>query len=70
MGLVRIEPQPRCGRPVRIAFSNRGPEYWYNERVAWRHGNGNQMLFEWKCPLGVNGEPVLVDGVWYWKEAR
>ncbi len=61
-----IEPQPRKGTPFRIAFQNRGPEYWYNENSGWPRCG--RMLFEWKCPFGVNGEPVFVDGKWYWRE--
>lgn len=64
--MPRIEPQPRNGKPFRIAFVNRGDEYWYNERLAYKHGRG-PMLISWKCPFGVNGEPVLVDGVWRWR---
>jgi hypothetical protein len=63
--LVKIEPQPKRGAPFRISFSNRSPAYWYNEQLSWPRGN--HMLFEWKCPFGVNGEPVLVDGTWYWR---
>lgn len=62
---IVITPAPRNGRPFRIAFVNRGPEYWYNERLGYRRGRG-PMLFEWKCPFGVNGEPKLIDGVWHW----
>lgn len=64
--LIELSPQPKNGPPVRINFSNRGPEYWYNERLGWKRGHG-PMLFEWKCPFGVDGEPVRVDGKWYWK---
>lgn len=60
-----ITPQPRNGPPFRINFVNRGREYWYNERLAYRRGFG-PMLFEWKCPFGVNGYPKLIDGLWYW----
>jgi hypothetical protein len=24
------------------------------------------MLIEWKCPFGLNGEPKLIDGKWWW----
>lgn len=60
-----ITPQPLNGKPFRIKFINRGPEYWFNESIGYRHGRG-PMLFKWKCPFGVNGEPKLIDGVWYW----
>ena len=65
MEAIPLNPQPRMGAPFRIAFANRGPEYWYNERVGWAQG-GNQMLFEWKCPLGPHGKPVWIGGMWYW----
>lgn len=65
--MIRIEPQPKRGKPFRIAFQNRGPEWWYNECFGWPQ-NQERMLFSWKCPLGEKGEPVLIDGVWYWKE--
>lgn len=65
---VLMKPQPRNGPPFRIAFVNRGPEYWYNERLAWsRHGNP-PMLFEWKCPFGKVGKPVFLNGAWYWEK--
>lgn len=63
--MIRMEPQPRNGPPVRIAFTNRGQQYWYNERIGFRRGRGS-MLFEWKCPFGLDGKPTLVEGVWYW----
>lgn len=66
--MPRLEPQPRNGKPFRISFVNRGDEYWYNERLAWRHGYG-PMLISWKCPFGVKGEPVFVDGEWRWRRA-
>lgn len=61
-----MEPQPKCGAPFRIHFTNRGPEYWYNERRAYRDRRRGDMLFEWKCPFGSAGRPQYLDGVWYW----
>ena len=61
-----LEPQPRNGKPFRIHFVNRGDEYWYNERMGFRRGHG-PMLISWKCPFGVDGEPVLVGGEWRWQ---
>ena len=64
--LIPLSPQPRNGKPFRIAFANRGPEWWYNERLGWpRHTN--RMLVSWRCPFGADGEPVRVYGVWYWR---
>lgn len=64
--LKPLEPQPANGPPFRIAFTNRGPEYWYNERLGWPRRT-NKMLFEWRCPTGQNTyEPKRVDGVWVW----
>lgn len=70
MDWIRIDPQPRNGKPFRIAFTNRGDEYWYNERLGWNTLRTNKMLFSWKCPFGADGEPVLVDGVWYWRKTK
>lgn len=64
--LPRIEPQPDI-KPFRIHFTNRGDEWWYNERRMWRKRGRGPMLMQWKCPFGENGEPVFVDGAWYWK---
>jgi hypothetical protein len=64
--IILIDPQPQCGRPFRINFQNRGPEYWYNERRAYRDRQRGPMLFEWKCPFGQHGTPELINGLWYW----
>lgn len=60
-----IHPQPKKGKPFRIAFINRGDEYWYNENSAFPRRSG-RMLFVWRCPYGVRGEPRLIDNLWYW----
>lgn len=62
----RIEPQPDM-MPFRISFSNRGPEYWYNERRRFRQCGRGPMLMSWKCPFGEAGKPVRIDGVFYWE---
>ena len=62
-----IEPQPDI-KPFRIAFRNRGDEWWYNERRQFRKNGRGPMLMDWKCPFGVDGEPVLIDGKWFWQK--
>ena len=69
--LVRIEPQPDM-MPFRVHFANRGDEWWYNERRHFRQTGNPQhgMLKSWKCPFGVNGKPVCVDGIFYWQRTE
>jgi hypothetical protein len=63
--IIAIIPAPLNGKPFRINFVNRGREYWYNENASMKI-SGSPMLFEWKCPFGIHGEPELIDGVWFW----
>lgn len=63
---IVINPQPKKGRPFRFKEGTRGqgPYDWWNENVNYpRRG---PMLFNWRCPLGINGKPELIDGTWYW----
>ena len=64
---VVITPQPRNGRPFRFAEGTQGQRDgdWWNENLGWRHFRG-PLLFHWQCPFGKDGEPQLIDGVWYW----
>lgn len=71
--LIRIEPQPQRGKPFQIAgcLSVDGQDpaaFWFNERIGWPHSN--KTVFQWRCPLGPEGEPVNVDGVWYWRRKQ
>lgn len=63
---IPIKPQPRNGPPFQFD-SGHNPAHWFNENVGYRFGR-LPMLFRWACPFGENGEPRLIDGVWYWVE--
>lgn len=67
---IPLSPQPKHGKPYRIDFVNRGPEYWYQERTAYIQSRGRRgpMFMSWRCPYGADGEPELVDGIWVWKQ--
>lgn len=66
---IPLSPQPRLGKPYRMNFANRGPEWWFQESVTYRESRGRRgnMFVSWKCPYGVDGEPVNIDGVWFWQ---
>lgn len=60
-----LKPQPKNGPPFQVQGAD--PRDWFNERLHYPRGPG-PMLFSWRCPFGVNGKPVRVEGVWYWSK--
>ena len=64
--LKKIEPQPKKGMPFRIRGADQAT--WFNECLRSR--TGGLELFRWKCPFGTGGEPVFIDGVYYWKKNK
>lgn len=68
---VVITPQPRNGRPFRFEEGTKGQGEgdWFNENIGYRHGRG-PMLFRWRCPFGKDGEPQLIDNIWYWVNTK
>lgn len=67
--LIPLEPQPLNGKPFRLHFANRGPGWWYNERLGYPRYT-NKMLISWKCPFGADGEPIRIGDTWYWKRSE
>lgn len=60
---IPLHPQPRNGPPFQLNGSD--PRDWFNENLGFRRGR-LPMLFSWRCPFGIDGEPKKIDGVWCW----